>query len=86
MYCYLYPSKKIPPGVVMHTFDPNTPEAKADQSGLHSEFHRAHGQTLYRDRGGWRFTPELFQNQAQKFLKKRVAYLFLSSHFTLEYS
>lgn len=53
MYVLLFvPIKKIPPGVAMHTFDPNTPEAKAEQSGLHSEFHRARGQTLQRE-GGW---------------------------------
>jgi hypothetical protein len=47
IYVLLFvPLKQIPPGVVMHTLDPNTPEAKADQSGLHSEIHGAHSQTL----------------------------------------
>lgn len=57
--------------MVMHTFDPNTLEAKADQSGLRSEFHRAHSQTLYRDSPQNYF--KIGHKNRQKFLKRRVA-------------
>lgn len=68
----------------MHTFDPDTPEAKADQCGLHSEFHGAHSQTLYRESLQNYF--KIGHENRQKFLKRKVARPLLSSHFTMEYS